>query len=135
MRVNASNEVGLNHFFFQTADFLLKNLTDPVLGQINMLYPHAEGLSDLLSRPLLDHVELKKLVLLWVNVVLDFGNSGLEKGLLPFLIPDLIQALTGRIHHLFHNASARRIAACQRLVRASRTTFAYLVDNAPTSHV
>src|SRR6266496_1753323 len=91
-----------DHFTFQICNFFFDQRENSVLGQIDLAWTDTERRGDFFDRPLLNHVEIKNLVLPGVNAVFYFLNCGSENMISPFVLPDDLQVRSRRVRNSFH---------------------------------
>ena len=71
--------------------FPLEEFSHALLGHVHLRGIDIERLADLTHGPLINAVTFEDLELLGTDFSFDAGEGGLDKVLLPFLIPDALQ--------------------------------------------
>src|ERR1041385_3894364 len=95
--VSCSRCIRLDHRPLQTFDLFFDPRGDAIFGQVNLPGANPERARHVLHRPLLEHITIKELKLLRIDLAPDALQGRVENVMLPFVLPDRVDVGGGRI--------------------------------------
>ena len=118
-------------FCFESFDFLADQAGDAVFGQVHLGRIDSERGFDLRQRPVFDDVQVEDLKLLRLDPFLHAMDGGVDEVLLPFLLPNSVEAFIGWFRRSGHQRCVGGgVRRRQRLGRMAQS-LAELVLDAP----
>jgi len=101
-------------------------------GEIDLRRVHFQQFRDLADWHFAEHGQIENLILLRRDVLLYAHNRGLQQVLLPFLFPDGVECVTGRVAHAVKGVGAAGLVReLRRRAELGIGAFAEMINNAP----
>ena len=81
----------LNGLSLQVRYLLFYEIIDAMFGQVNLRWTGLQGSRYPFYGPLFEHIQIKQLILAWIDLPSDTPDGRIQKVSLPFLLPLFLQ--------------------------------------------